>query len=66
MGEDAGSEAGEPGIVEVGEPWQRAYWARRLRVPVEQVQAAVEAVGDDPALVAAHLGRDWPGDETIA
>ncbi|MFC6050951.1 hypothetical protein ACFPYM_24235 [Methylobacterium hispanicum] len=34
-------------------------------VPVEQVVAAVAAVGDDPAQVAAHLGRDWPGHETI-
>jgi len=29
----------------------------------EQVEAAVAAVGDDPARVAAHLGRDWPGHE---
>lgn len=55
----------EPKVVNVTEPWERAYWARRFMVPVEKVQAAVEAVGADPATVAAHLGRDWPGHEPI-
>ncbi|MGU3537216.1 DUF3606 domain-containing protein [Methylobacterium sp. A54F] len=55
----------EPKVVNVAEPWERAYWARRFMVPVEQVQAAVEAVGAEPAAVAAHLGRDWPGHEAI-
>jgi Protein of unknown function (DUF3606) len=55
----------EPKVVNVAEPWERAYWARRFMVPVEQVQAAVEAVGNDPAIVAAHLERDWPGHEPI-
>ena len=53
----------EPGAVNVAHAWERAYWARRFMVPVEQVEAAVAAVGDDPARVAAHLGRDWPGHE---
>ncbi len=70
MAEAAGSaEPGapiEPTVVNIAEPWERAYWARRLMVPVEQVVAAVEAVGDDPARVAAELGREWPGHETIA
>ena len=55
----------QPQVVNVAEPWERAYWARRFMVPVEQVQAAVEVVGTDPATVAAHLGRDWPGHEPI-
>ncbi len=50
----------EPDTVNVSEPWTRAYWARRLEVPVEQVVAAVETVGHEPAAVAAHLGRPWP------
>lgn len=50
----------EPATVNVSEPWTAAYWARRLEVPVEQIQAAVEAVGDDPRRVAEHLGRPWP------
>lgn len=62
---DEDRSAPEPRVVNVAEPWERAYWARRFMVPVEKVQAAVEAVGSDPATVAAHLGRDWPGHEAI-
>ncbi|WP_336486553.1 DUF3606 domain-containing protein [Methylobacterium nigriterrae] len=62
---DNQSAALEPKAVNIGEPWERAYWARRFMVPVEAVQAAVDAVGNDPAAVAAHLGRDWPGHEPI-
>ncbi|GJD78680.1 DUF3606 domain-containing protein [Methylobacterium gregans] len=62
---DHADEAPEPRAVNTSEPWERAYWARRFMVPVEQVIAAVAAVGDDPAQVASHLGRDWPGHETI-
>ena len=51
---------GDPAEVVLGEPRDRAYWARRFEVPVEQVQAAVEAVGSDAARVAAHLGKPWP------
>ena len=58
-------EAPEPRAVNTSEPWERAYWARRFMVPVEPVIAAVAALGDDPAQVASHLGRDWPGHETI-
>lgn len=50
----------EPATVNVSEPWTLAYWARRFEVPSEDVQAAVEAVGHEPARVAAHLGRPWP------
>ena len=49
-----------PTIVNVAEPWTRAYWARSFEVPVEQIEAAVAAVGTDPARVAAYLGRSWP------
>ena len=56
-------DAPEPRAVNTAEPWERAYWARRFMVPVEQVVAAVEAVGEAPERVAAHLGRDWPGHE---
>jgi hypothetical protein len=48
--------------VNVEDPSSAAYWARRLQVPVENVTEAVQAVGDDPAAVAAHLGRPWPYD----
>ncbi len=50
----------EPTIVNVSEPWTLAYWARRLEMPSEAVEAAVAVVGNDPAKVAAHLGRPWP------
>ena len=49
-----------PKAVNVSEPWTRAYWARYFEVPVEEVEAAVAAVGADPATVAARLGRPWP------
>ena len=52
--------SGDPAEVVLREPRDRAYWARRFEVPVEQVQAAVEAVGSDAARVAAHLGKPWP------
>ncbi|GAB6841570.1 hypothetical protein HNR00_000799 [Methylorubrum rhodinum] len=55
-----GDPSGDPATVVLKQPRDRAYWARRLEVPVEQVQAAVEAVGPDPAQVAAHLGKPWP------
>jgi hypothetical protein len=48
--------------VNVEDPSSAAYWARRLQVPVEDVTAAVRAVGDEPAAVAAHLDRPWPYD----
>ena len=63
--ENSGEARAEPTVVNVGQPWERAYWARRLMVPVERVTEAVAAVGDDPARVAAHLGREWPGHEPI-
>lgn len=50
----------EPTRVNLSEPWTSAYWARRLEVPVEQLQAAVDAVGDEPSKVAEHLGKPWP------
>ena len=62
---DEQTDSPQPQVVNVSEPWERAYWARRFMVPVELVQAAVEVVGTDPATVAAHLGRDWPGHEPI-
>ncbi|GJD36288.1 DUF3606 domain-containing protein [Methylobacterium aerolatum] len=50
----------EPKRVNIDEASARAYWARRFQVPVEDVVAAVRAVGDDPAAVAARLGKPWP------
>ncbi|MCJ2044524.1 DUF3606 domain-containing protein [Methylobacterium sp. J-078] len=50
----------EPATVNVSEPWTLAYWARRFEVPREEVEAAVAAVGHEPAKVAAQLGRPWP------
>ncbi|MGX5773795.1 DUF3606 domain-containing protein [Methylorubrum zatmanii] len=55
-----GAASGDPATVVLDEPRDRAYWARRFEVPVEQVQAAVEAVGPEAARVAAHLGKPWP------
>lgn len=52
----------EPKRVNVEEPKAAAYWARRFQVPVEDVTAAVRAVGDEPAAVAAKLDRPWPYD----
>ena len=63
MADESEQDPTEPRAVNVAHAWERAYWARRFMVPVEQVEAAVAAVGDDPARVAAHLGRDWPGHE---
>lgn len=62
---DGDETAPEPPRVNVEAAWERAYWARRFRVPVEQVETAVREGGDDPAAVAARLGRDWPGHEPI-
>ena len=50
----------EPKTVNLAQPWTRAYWARRFEVTIEQVQAAVDAVGSDPERVAVQLGRPWP------
>ena len=58
--EEQNAAKGDPARVVLDEPRDRAYWARRFEVPVEQVQAAVEAVGSDAARVAAHLGKPWP------
>ena len=41
-----------------------AYWARRFQVPVEKIREATQAVGDDPAKVAAYLGRPWPVEDS--
>ncbi|GJD53738.1 hypothetical protein OPKNFCMD_6516 [Methylobacterium crusticola] len=57
---DHAEPAGDPGAVLLDGPRARAFWARRFQVPVEQVEAAVEAVGPDPARVAARLGKPWP------
>lgn len=50
----------QPNVVNLAEPWTRAYWARTFEVPVERLEAAVAAIGTDPETVAAHLGRPWP------
>ncbi|MFE1602967.1 DUF3606 domain-containing protein [Methylobacterium sp. ID0610] len=55
---------GDPERVVLESAPTRAFWARRLQVPVETLQAAVEAVGTDPARVAAHLGKPWPYEES--
>ena len=52
--------SGDPDVVNLKVPRSRAFWARRFEVPVERVQAAVDAVGTDPEKVAAHLGKPWP------
>ncbi len=57
---DHGQADHEPTTVNVSEPWTLAYWARRLEVPIEQIEDAVKAVGPEPAKVAAHLGKPWP------
>lgn len=63
--EPSSSEAGgDPTTVNISEPWTRAYWARRFEVPVERLEAAVEAVGPEPAKVAAELGLPWPFEKT--
>lgn len=60
MMSDTGPSDHEPTSVNVSEPWTLAYWARRLEVPIEQIEDAVKAVGHEPAKVAAHLGKPWP------
>lgn len=50
----------EPKRVNVDDASAAAYWARRFQVPVEDVKAAVQRVGDQPAVVAAELGKPWP------
>lgn len=52
--------SGDPDTVSLKEPRDRAYWARRFEVPVERLEAAVEAAGGNPSKVAAHLGKPWP------
>ncbi|ACL55112.1 DUF3606 domain-containing protein [Methylobacterium nodulans] len=59
-----GRSTGDPERVLLDDADTRAFWARRLQVPIEQIEAAVEAVGDDPARVAAHLGKPWPYEES--
>ncbi|SFG63290.1 DUF3606 domain-containing protein [Methylobacterium gossipiicola] len=49
-----------PKSVNVSEPWTRAYWARYFEVPVEEIEAAVAAVGEAPSDVADRLGKSWP------
>lgn len=55
---------GDPDRVNVADPSARAYWARRFQVPVEELEAAVRAVGTEPARVAAELGRPWPFEDS--
>ena len=50
----------EPDRVNVSTPTASAYWARHFQVAVEQMHEAVDAVGNDPQRVAAHLGKPWP------
>ena len=54
------SSSGDPATISLEEPRDRAFWARRFEVPVERLEAAVEAAGPDPSKVAAHLGKPWP------
>jgi len=54
------SSSGDPDSISLKEPRDRAFWARRFEVPVERLEAAVQAVGLDPSKVAAHLGKPWP------
>ncbi|MFD1301772.1 DUF3606 domain-containing protein [Methylobacterium marchantiae] len=53
-----------PGTVALTEPRDKAYWARTFQTPIEDVEAAVAAVGHDPARVAERLGRPWPAEES--
>ena len=54
------SSSGDPDTVSLKERRDRAFWARRFEVPVERLEAAVEAAGSDRSKVAAHLGKPWP------
>ena len=60
MTDEPDETAHAPTVVNVAEPWTRAHWARVFAVPVEQVEAAVAAVGSEPERVAEYLGRSWP------
>ena len=57
-----GDSEGDPETVNLSESESRAFWARRFQLPIEQVESAVEAVGNDPAKVAERLGKPWPFD----
>lgn len=54
------ADTSDPDTVNIADASARAFWARRLQVSVENLEAAVRAVGTEPARVAAHLGRPWP------
>lgn len=53
-----------PGTITLTEPRDKAYWARYFQTPIEDVEAAVAAVGHDPATVAERLGKPWPVEES--
>lgn len=48
--------APEPGRIDVFDPRAMVAWARRFGVSVDRLWDAVISVGDDPGLVARHLG----------
>lgn len=53
-----------PVTVTLTEPRDKAYWARAFQTPIEDVEAAVAAVGQDPGAVAERLGKPWPLEES--
>jgi hypothetical protein len=46
--------------VNVNEPWEVAWWARKWSVTEAQLKAAVAKVGVMAHNVAAHLGKPHP------
>jgi hypothetical protein len=43
--------------VNIHEPWEMDYWTKKWNVTVQQLRAAVAAVGTSAASVARHLGK---------
>ncbi len=43
-------------LINLSEPYEVAYWTKKLGVSEAQLRAAVRAVGSSAAKVRAHLG----------
>jgi hypothetical protein len=59
MVDDKTKKAQDRSCIDVREPYELGYWARKFGVSVQRLSDAVQKVGTNAEDVAIELGKKW-------
>jgi hypothetical protein len=59
MADDKTKKAADRRRIDLGQPYELAYWSRRLGVSPERLTEAIHKVGTNAEDVAIELGKSW-------